>query len=243
MAYFARKLRYGAHDGEAGAQFMALIEIAKKKWGRPIEFVLYQRIMQYYYPSENITRMIRFTAATAEEAIKRFWPWSEGTGKEFPGWKSERWEKTTLWLYSVAVGGSYEKVRHGDWVRVGRPSLWSKRRKKKKPLRFGHPAHIILVDQARIRSIEEEIDGLKYKLNELESYDDDNDFKYVPEENLAEHDRIEEKVTKLMQEIFSIKAKAQALREEMRAEAYRMFPIPLGMIPKRDSRPKPERRM
>lgn len=130
MTYFARKLEYGAHDDEAGAQFMALLEIAKKKGGRPIEFVLYQRIMQYYYPSENVTRMIRFTATTAEEAIKRFWPWNEGTGKEFPGWESDRWEKTTPWLYPVAVGGSYEGVRPGDWVRVGVPAPWRNRHRK-----------------------------------------------------------------------------------------------------------------
>lgn len=130
MAYFARKLRYGAHDGDSGAQFMALVEITKKKGGKAVEFVLYQKIIQYFHPAENITRMIRLSATTAEEAVSRFWPWDEGTGKEFPGWKSSQWEKTTRWLYSVAVGGGYEQFPLGAWVKTTTPNPWTNRRRK-----------------------------------------------------------------------------------------------------------------
>ncbi|MDE2173534.1 MAG: hypothetical protein KGJ31_03040 [Patescibacteria group bacterium] len=252
MAYFARKLRYGAHDGEAGANYIALIELARKKGGAPVGLLLYQRIIQYNFPAENRTEMIRLPAKTAEEAIKRFWHSDEkGEGKEFPGFYSKLWQKTTLWLNHVAVGGGYEGygyrhdskgIQPGRWVRVGTPASWSRHRKKKRPLQFGLPAHIILVDQARIRGIEEDIDDLKYKLNELESYDDEGDCNYVPEENQEEYEAIESRVAALRCEIFSIHAKIEALHGKMRSEVRQMFPVPLGLIPKRASRPKPESR-
>jgi hypothetical protein len=247
MAHFARKLRYGAHDGESGASYMALIQLAhEKSENRGSEFVLYRRIIQRDYPSESKTEMIRLQVATAHEAVKRFWPWDDGTGEEFPGHQSHLWEKTTLWLDLVAAGGSYERcgfesnrygVRRGRWVKVGTPAPWSKRRKKK-PLQFGLPAHIILVDRARIRGLEEEIDELGYQLNELESYDDESDSNYVPEENLAEYGSIEGKISLLAREIASIEAKIEALREKMRIQVRKMFPKPLGLIPKRVSRQK-----
>src|SRR3989344_3776840 len=109
MAYFARKLRYGAHDGEAGASYMALIELAKRKGGVPVGFLLYRQIMQYNYPAENKVEMIRLDVKCAEEAIRRFWPLSKsGAGKEFPGHARPRWEKTTPWLVIVAAGGGHE---------------------------------------------------------------------------------------------------------------------------------------
>lgn len=252
MTYFARKLRYGAHDGESGANYIALLELAKKKGGSPVGFLLYQRIIQYNVPAENRTEMIQLPVETAEEAIRRFWFSDEkGMGKEFPGFQSDRWEKTTLWLDLVAVGGGYERFGYrnnsdgiypGDWVRVGMPAPWSRRRGRKKPLQFGHPAHIILVDRARIRSIEEDVDELKYQLNELESYDDDSDRNYVPDYNQAEYEAVEYKIELLKGEIASIEAKIEALRGKMRLQVRQMFPVPLGMIPKRVSRPKPEQR-
>lgn len=251
MAYFARKLRYGAHDGEAGANYIALIELAKKKGGTPVGFLLYQRIIQYNFPAESRTEMIRLPVKTTEEAVKRFWFSDEkGMGKEFPGFHSKLWQKTTLWLDFVAVGGWYESsgyehdsagVRPSRWVRVGTPAPWSKHRRRKKPLQFGHSAHIILVDQARIRAIEEEIDELKYQLNELESYDDEGDCNYVPDYNQAEYEAVEEAVTLLYGEISSIRAKIEALRGKMRIKVRQMFPKSLGMIPKRVSRPKESR--
>lgn len=238
---YARKLRYGAHDGESGASYMALIELAKKKSGEPVKFVLYQRVIQYNYPSESITQMVSFEVATAEEAIRRFWPWDGGTGKEFPGWESDQWETTTLWLDVVAAGGWYERfdychdekgVRLGRWVKVGTPSPWKKRHKKK-PLRFGFPAHIILVDEARIRTIEEDISDLRFELNVLESYYDGSDESYVPEENREEYRRVEGKIETLRDEIASIRAKIKALREKMRLEVRQKFPTPAGLTPKR----------
>jgi hypothetical protein len=253
MTYFAQKLRYGAHDGEAGAHYIALLALAKKKGGRPIGFILYRRIMHYTaFSGKSRTDMIRLSAETAQEAISRFWPSdAEGRGKEFPGYHSERWEKTTLWLDPVAAGGWYESfgyrhdgagIRPSRWARVAAPAPWSKRRGKKKPLQFGLPAHIILVDRARIRSIEEDIEQLKWQLHALESCDEDSDWEFIPDYNKAEYERIEDQITSHENEIESIEAKIRALLEGMRLEVRLKFPNPLGMTPKRASRPKESRR-
>ena len=97
MTYFARKLRYSASDGDGGASYMALIELAKRKGGMPVDFILYLRVIQYNYPAESIIKMIRLEVESAEEAIRRFWPWGKsGAGKEYSGFQSDRWQKTTL---------------------------------------------------------------------------------------------------------------------------------------------------
>jgi hypothetical protein len=248
MAYFARKLSYGAHDGEASASYMALLELAKKKGGKPVGFVLYRRIMQYFEPKENRNEMIRLKAETAGEAIKRFWP-SEDTGEEFPGHKSNCWEKTTLWLDCVAVGGGYELFHPGTWVRVGTPSLWSKRRKKK-PLQFGNLAHILLVHEAQLRGLENEKSDLEFGLesgsSDFEEYDDDNDCNYIPERNQVAYDlfreKIQEKISEVETEISSLTVAVKSTRAEMRYKVRRMFPKPIGRIPRRTLRKQNELR-
>lgn len=243
MAYFARKLRYGAHDGDAGASYIALLELAKKKGGRPVEFILYRRIMQRYYPNENRNEMIRLKAETAEEAIRRFWPSDEGTGEEFPGNRSDRWKKTTLWLDCVAVGGGYEQFRSGTWVRVGKPSPWSQRRRKR-PLQFGNPAHILLVHEARLRELEHEKSDLEFELesrsSDFEEYDNDNDCNYIPERNRTAYDffrgKIREKIGEIETEISSAITTVKSTKAEMRYRVRQMFPEPAGKTPRRVSR-------
>lgn len=246
MTYFARKLRYGAHDGEVGAQFMALVEIAKKKGGRPVEFVLYQRIIQFYHPSENLTRMIRFKAETpegavaAEEAISRFWPWDEGTGKEFPGFESDRWERTTLWLYRVAVGGSYERYRPGEWIRIGTPAPW-RNRHKKKPLHFGNLGHKLVILRSRLSSLEKERSDLESERSDLEEYDD-NPFAttLVLEENKEEHEALSERISAVEETIAVTEAEIAAAIAEAQFKAYTLFPEPAGLTPRRVLRQQEE---
>lgn len=247
MAYFARKLRYGAHDGDEGASYMALLELAKRKGGRPVGFVLYRRIIQYPsfgFPGESQTHMVRLKAAAAEEAIRRFWPWDERTGKEFPGHDSSRWEKTTLWLDLVAAGGGYErfgydnmhgKVCYGDWVRVGTPAPWCKRHKHRPP-RFGDISHRLPELRARIRELEIEKMHLESDISDLENYDDENDCNYVPEENENAVARIEEKIERVREDIAAAETNIEITKAEMRYKVYRMFPKPMGIFPKRISR-------
>lgn len=244
MAYFARKLRYGAHDGEAGASYFALLELAKKKGGRPVYFVLYRRVMQFNYPEENQTEMIRIKAKTAEEAVNRFWPSdTEGTGKEFPGLRSKRWKKTTLWLDCVAAGGAYEGfeynhdhrgIRPGRWARVGTPSPWIKRRKKRKSLQFGNIGHILLAKQAQLRGLEDEESNLNSDLSCLETgYDEENDCNYVPEENEVQYAHILEEIEKVREEIDFARMAVEVTKAEMRFKVRRTFPQPIGKTPKR----------
>ncbi|MHB8709956.1 MAG: hypothetical protein ACYC6X_00120 [Minisyncoccota bacterium] len=205
MAYFARKLRYAAYNEDVGSDFIALVELAKKKGGRPVEFVLYRA-------SEgrkgNRKEMIRLSAETAEDAIKRFWPLDEGTGEEFPGHDSNQWKKTSFWLYLVAT--VYERLLPGTWARVGMPRSW--RTRKKKPLQFGNLAHILLVHQARLRGLLHE----KLKL-----------------ENGATYAEIQEKIAEVEEEISFILATIKSTKAEMRYRVYQMFPEIAGKIPRR----------
>lgn len=228
MAYFARKLRYAAYDGDAGGGFMALIELAKKKGGRPVEFVLYRWAQ---YPNNERSEMIRLSAATAEEAIKRFWFLDEGTGKEFPGHESDRWKKTSFWLYSVAVGGSYERVSSGTWVRVGMPAPWKKRRKKRPlQLQFGNSAHILLVHYARLRGLEHEKLALEFDLIGIPG----NETAYA---------QVQEQVEEIKEEIVSILATINSTKAEMRYRVYQMFPEIAGITPRRVLRKQHELRV
>lgn len=236
MAYFARKLRYGAHDGDAGAHYFALLELARKKGGPPIGFVLYRRIM---FPAESRTEMIRLSAGTAEEAIRRFWPSDErGAGKEFPGYKSDKWQKTTLWLDPVATKcfgykNDHEGVRSGSWVRVGTPAPRSKRRKRKKPLQIGNLGHILFAHKERFHILLDEKRVLTMELAKLEEYDDETDSTYVPIEKHAVFDEISAEVERLDAEINPIWADIVRTEAEMRYRVRKMFPKPAGIVPKR----------
>ena len=166
MASFARKLEYAAHDGEGGGSFIALIVLTKRKGGTPISFFLYRYIVHYFDGKEELDMIRLKEPKTADEARCYF---LFGKGSKFPGHDSPLWQKTTDWLYTVAVGGSYERHSPGVWARVGSPSPWKKRRKRK-PLQIGNPAHIILVREAKIRLLVEEKSDLVHDLSDLKSY-------------------------------------------------------------------------
>lgn len=253
MAYFARKLRYGAHDGDGGAFYFALIELARKKGGRPVGFVLYRRIIDYHNRSSQ-AEMIRLVAETAEEAIRRFWPSdAKGMGNEFPGHRSDRWERTTLWLDHVAAGGGHEclgyedhyerGIRLGGWAKVGTPTLRLKRRKrrKKKPLQIGNLAHIILKHQAQLPEILEKRISMSIKLDALTSYDEDGES-YVAEYDMEEYDLIFKIIDEIDERIASIHADIAMTKEEMRYIVQKKFPKPMGIIPKRVLRYERERK-
>lgn len=252
MAYFARKLRYGAHDGDGGAFYFALIELAKKKGGRPVGFVLYRRIIDYHNRSSQ-AEMIRLTAGTVEEAIRRFWPSdAKDIGNEFPGHKSDRWERTTFWLNHVAAGGGYERlgyenhyergIRLGGWAKVGTPTLRLKRRKrrKKKPLQIGNLAHIILKHQAQLPELSRERSFVQLELDTIMSYDEDGHI-YVAEDDNEKYVLLLETIAEIDERIAFIVAEIYRTKDEMRYVVRKMFPKPMGMIPKRILRHERER--
>lgn len=242
MAYFARKLRYCAGGDEAGMHYVALVEVARKKGGRPVLFVLYRRVVQFNYWREDKTEMCRLGARTADDAVTRFWPSDiEKTGKDFPGWRGQHWEKTTLWLDVVGEGGAYERcgyrddesgAQYGRWTKVGTPAPWSRRRKRKVP-RFGDISHRLPELRARIRELEDAARELRWEQKGLEAYDDENDSGYVPEENEEAYARAGKMIERINEEISAVSAAILATKAELRAQVRRMFPQPAGLTPRR----------
>lgn len=242
MTHFARKIRYGASDGDDCSSFTALIEFAEKKGGPPSGFAIYYRVFYHSYPESNRIRMLRIEAKTVEEAQK-FWPWgaSKGAEKKFPGFDSDRWEKTTRWLDRVAVGGSYECFRPGTWVRVGSPSPCSKRRKRK--LRFGNISQILRIRELQLAALEQEYEdklrGLQEDCSclEVEDFDDGMyDGMYVLEVNREEHTQINREIEEIQAVFENAKCDILATKEEMRYVVRQKFPEPLGKLRKRDLR-------
>jgi len=231
---FARKLCYGAHDGEDQSSFMALIEFAKKKGGPPSGFAIYYRIINHSYIDSDKIRMLRIEAKTVEEA-QEFWPWgaSKGVKKKFPGFESDLWEKTTRWLDRVALG--YE----GVWVRVGSPSPCSARRKRK--LSFGNISQILRIRELRFTGLEleyeEKLRGLLEDRSCLEIFNEDSDEgTYVLEENREEHAQINKEIAEIQAIFDAAKCDILATKEEMRFIVRQKFPEPLGKLRKRDLR-------
>lgn len=251
MAYFARKLRYGACDGEGSAFYFALIEFARKKGGQPTGFALYRRFINCRDKTSK-TEMIRLTAETTEEAIRRFWPSdTKGAGKEFPGHKSKQWKKTTLWLGSVAAGGWYERfgykydhdgIRPGWWVKVGTPAPRARRQKRKKPLQVGNISHILLAHQARLGPLAEERSRLMQKLLAFETIDEDDKGSYISDDDVEEHDLISAEMQKIEDEIDSVYEDIARTKAEMQYMIRKIFPKPMGLTPKRILRYERERK-
>lgn len=234
MTHFARKLRYGAYDGDDCSSFTALIEFALKKGGPPSGFAIYYRIINHLYPDSDKIRMLRIEAKTADEANK-FWPWGWGaykrTEKKFPGFDSDRWEKTTGWLDRVALG------HEGIWVRVGSPSPCSARRRKK--LQFGNISQILRIRELQLAALEQEYEGKLRGLQEDRScleVEDSDDGVYVLEVNREEHTQINREIAEIQAIFDAAKCDILATRCEMRYMVRQKFPEPLGKLRKRDLR-------
>lgn len=209
MAYFARKIRYAANT----CCFVALIEIAKKKGGRPIKFVLY-RYGFHSFSRGQIFEMIKFDCSQEDDARENF-PYGPVVYEDpimefeknldFPKYMRRKniWLKTTDWLYDVAVGGGYQLHPDGSWVKVGRPWRWKDRQKKKrKVLRFGELGHIYKVYEYILENLREERCGL-----DVSVYDD---FGNVIEEYQSKE------LEEINEEISRIEEKLNGLKEEMK---------------------------
>ena len=220
MAYFARRLKYAACDGDGGASFIALIELAKKKGGKAVSFFLY-RYTLHYWDGKSEYDMIRLQEPTTAEEARCYFLFSEKS--KFPGDRSPLWKKTGRWLYAVSVGGWHERFSPGTWVKVCFPSPWKKRHKKR-PLQVGNPAHIILSREYQLRLILEEKCSLERERNDLESYSyetddgfvDEADEGFIPDENLMEHARITQEITAVEEEIDGIYRDIRNLKDELR---------------------------
>lgn len=192
MAYFAKKIDYCANE----TSFVALIEIAKKKGGKPIKFILYRYAMNYG------AEMIDF--GNNKKKAKKYFPYgpvvfeeeidviSGGDCSYLPKTRKNLWKKTTGWLYEVAIGGGYEIHSSGDWIKVGRPAIWKKHRRKM-CLRFGELGHILLVNELRLRNLNSARNGIQDVLDDiLFYYDDEGEQELRDDLNVEEKNRVGE---------------------------------------------------
>lgn len=230
MTHFARKLCYAANDGENGATFAALIELADKKGGPSTGFVLFWRILRSP-PMRCESKMIRLKVETAEEAQK-FWL----GGKKFPGWQSERWQKTTPWLDRVAAGGWYEQYPPLTWVKVGTPNLWARRRKKRVP-QFGDMGFALREHKMQLRELEEQKWNLENSFPD--SFDEETGDYYLQEDEEAAA-RIRRCVDEIDEVILAAKNDIEAIEAEMRFKVRQKFPHPIGKTPRRVLRQQTE---
>lgn len=199
MAYFARKIDYCACENE----FVSLIEIAAKKGGEPIKFVLY-RYNSYFKPE-----MVEFGPGLKKDAKKAF-PYGpiiyedvpeNEIVEELPRPRKNPWQKTTKWLYKVGAGGGYQICPKGTWIKIGRPAPWKKRRRKLR-LKIGELGHILLLKKRRIEVLHEIESNLRSQLD------------YSEEPEIVEES--EESLEKIKTTISKEWADIEALKSEMR---------------------------
>ena len=133
MATFARAIRRTAIRGQGVLRSVALVRLSKEKEeGAPGWFVLYRCVERLGFPNDRYFAIIRsIDAQTTEEALRRFWPYEgNGQGKEFPPFCSSRWEKTSVWLYSVAAT---DRFALGSCVKVGKAARDRRQYYKEEP--------------------------------------------------------------------------------------------------------------
>jgi len=195
---FARALRDIVHRGESETDLLALIELAGRKGGHPIGYLLYCRIERHKSPGKNETKMIRLDVRSAKEAIQRYWPGSLFTGFDFPGFESEMWRPTTLWLYHVAFVSDRTQCPPGAWEKVGRPRPHRKRQRR---LQFGNLGHILSMYERILEALEDYF-----------PFDDDDES---------------DEAVKTAEETAAVQSAVARIRAEMRYKVYKMFPRPL----------------
>ena len=224
MAYFARKLWYGAHDGDDSHVFAALLELRRRKNGKPIGFMLFEhRVFTSEYlgrePGTSEDRMIRFPQCSdAEEALDHYAPGRPG----FPGWDSEDWERTTGWAYRVGAGGSYEYHRPGTWVKTTTPNPWRNHRRKSRGK--------VCDTSYQLRGLERELAHAEKELKKAES-----DIK-LAQDNIRlydcgsdEYELLDDAVARkqmLGPIVLELKAKVQLLTDEMRFAKAKALGVP-----------------
>ena len=202
MALFARIVWRGAVDSGSHIQFIALVEIVKKKGGTPVCFVLGRHTMSCDEPEKGKNEMIRIKTKLIGKYIKRFWPQGMKEGSAFFDCESGLWQKTNPWLYIVVVESWYNYAQE-KYVRVYKP-----RKKRKKPFRTEEEKkQASLIQEARVREalylreLRNELSNLRLRLESLEEYDVVPGHVFVKKENSAEYGFICRKLEKLRRAI------------------------------------------
>lgn len=142
MALFAHGLRHSAYDMGACLYFISLIELARKKGGPPIKFVLFCHVLYWNFPEQNDSMMVR---VTTEMEVQALWPSDEEGVQREVLQRDDHWKKTTSWLCPVVVDVWYEPFLCDTWVKVCEP-----KKREKKPL----DVNAVHLKQERIRKTE-----------------------------------------------------------------------------------------
>ncbi|MBI5079327.1 hypothetical protein HZB06_01460 [Candidatus Wolfebacteria bacterium] len=201
MAYYARKIDYAA----ATSTYVALMEISKKRNGKPIKFVVYR----YNHRTDNKFESIEFKPEEKEVAVKSFPYGKHGFGGYINNSK-DFWEKTTDYLHKAVFANFWNKDKKYDWVKVGRPALWNKRRKKKR-LKFGELSHILLKYQGIMKNTEKDLADFKKCLLYEYGYGYPDD---INEKEKEEIKRLTEIITEEKIKIMAIKSEMRFVREK-----------------------------
>ncbi len=202
---FARTLWREALDEGYRVQFIALVELVKKKGGIPFGFVLCRHTMFCDNPDKNQNEMIRIKAKTNWDEVGKFWPHDERRERDFPGGENDRWKRTTPWLYSLVVESwSFER-----YVKIGRPRP---RRKKaviaNKSVRVFPAERVLSREEQNLLLLKKEISKLQNECEALEMKA--GGCTWVPEKNKSKHAFLLRRIARLETAIkFSIRKKPE----------------------------------
>jgi hypothetical protein len=205
MSYFARRIRYaGAETG-----FVALIELAKKKGGKPTDYFVYKG---FIYGKNMAFQMFNCKTNIREDAGK-FFPYGYGF------WNNEKgWVNTTDWLYEVGVGGGYGIHKQGIWVKVRHPRF-RKKKKKKLILKFGLLEHILLIEKGRLKELEDKRFSLVSEEESLMPHDNEGNILGIEKadaKNLQRLIKIDEEIEVLESEIEQQEVRIDRIKSEIR---------------------------
>lgn len=226
MAHFARKLWYNAHDGEDSHVFAALLELRRRKNGKPVAFVFVEhRVFTSGHlgrPSGTCEdRMLRLPRCkSAEEAVELYSPGK----KKFPGWDNKKWERTTGWAYAVGAGGSYEFHHPGTWVRTATPNPWRNRRRRSRGISCD-ASYQLRINQEELRHTIEELSNAQYELMQGPDCIDEVDVDSTPGQFMWMAE-LAARVQKLGVKLAAIKTRVVTLTDELRFKKAKALGVP-----------------
>ena len=201
MALFVKKLSYRA----SMTSYLAVLVLAKKKGGKPIEFIAYGHnidgrpfVMQSFQTFDE-----------AEKACSRYWEIAE-------------FNTTTPWLHHVAAGGSYEQFPKVVWVRVPVPKKRC-RWKKKRQIQIGDLGALYRLAKQEHHLIENELSSTS---GEILCMEHNLEQGYEEDENVLEGLRLSEAL--LQEETEYARIKVMNIRCEMEHARSRRTGIPIS---------------
>lgn len=127
MILFAKVLRSVVEECDTATCTMFLIAFAQREGGIPIKFYLYRQILHRSILAEQKFEIICLEASSSEDAIYRYWPCSGATGKEFPGFRTNKWLPTNPWTELMSARSERKESDEELWIPIDSSMLKSLR--------------------------------------------------------------------------------------------------------------------